>query len=166
EDLVYRRSQNLNEGTASWSSINPFSCIDGPPEACQRIELIAEISEVVEFSYRDDRGCLEVFRIPVFVAEPQYVYIPTAFSPNNDGINDELTVFTTDFVELIPSVRIYDRWGGMVYEAFDLQAGEVRLWDGRVRAQTAQVGVYVYTISLRLANGEEVFLSGDVTLVR
>ncbi|MEL6668856.1 MAG: gliding motility-associated C-terminal domain-containing protein, partial [Bacteroidota bacterium] len=166
EVLASPVDQILNEGTAAWSSINSFSCIDGPPEACQQIELIAEISEVVEFSYRDDRGCLEVFRIPVFVAEPSYVYVPNAFSPNLDGINDELTIFTTDFVRSISGVQIYDRWGNITFENYDLPSGEVQTWDGQVRGQPANSGVYVYMITLELVTGEEVLLSGDVTLVR
>ncbi|MEM6396910.1 MAG: gliding motility-associated C-terminal domain-containing protein [Bacteroidota bacterium] len=166
EVLASPLDQLEREGMVSWSSINAFACVDGTPENCGIIELIAESSEVVEFSYRDDRGCLSEFRIPIFVAQPEYAYIPSAFSPNEDGVNDDLLLFTNDFVEAISIARFYDRWGNMVSEATDLRPGEAALWDGRIGGQNAQVGVYVYAISLRLATGEEVVLSGDVTLVR
>ncbi|MEM6396909.1 MAG: gliding motility-associated C-terminal domain-containing protein [Bacteroidota bacterium] len=166
EVLASPLDQLEREGLVSWSSINAFACVDGTPENCGVIELIAESSEVVEFSYRDDRGCLSEFRIPIFVAQPEYAYIPSAFSPNDDGINDDFVLFTTDFVEAVTSARIYNRWGEIVIEDFDLSPGEIVLWDGRRRGQNAKIGVYVYAISLRLADGEEVVLSGDVTLVR
>ncbi|MEM6396908.1 MAG: gliding motility-associated C-terminal domain-containing protein [Bacteroidota bacterium] len=155
-----------SEGVVVWSSINPFDCVNGPLENCRIIELTAESSEVVEFTYLDDLGCLTEFRIPIFVSEPQYAYVPSSFSPNNDGVNDDFMLFTTDFVESVISSRVYDRWGNEVSEASDLRPGETVLWDGRVNGRNTQVGVYVYAAILRLANGEEVVLKGDVTLIR
>lgn len=72
------------------------------------------------------------------------VYIPTAFSPNDDGINDALEVFShCDWPFEIHSLKVFDRWGGLVY-ASEGQAETV--WDGSVRGQAAASGTYVWVL--------------------
>lgn len=74
------------------------------------------------------------------------IYLPTAFSPNADGVNDVFQAYphpencwpVTDF-----QLRIFNRWGGEVYAGNELSAG----WDGRVDNQPAQTGHYAYTLS-------------------
>lgn len=71
---------------------------------------------------------------------PCPVYIPNAFSPNGDGINDELKAFSPcTFVEY--RLRIFDRWGGIL---FDSQDSSFPHWDGGWKGTTVQTGVYVY----------------------
>ena len=72
------------------------------------------------------------------------MYIPTAFSPNDDGINDALEVFShCDWPFEIHSLKVFDRWGGLVY-ASEGQAETV--WDGSVRGQAAASGTYVWVL--------------------
>lgn len=72
------------------------------------------------------------------------IYIPTAFSPNDDGINDALEVFShCDWPFEIHSLKVFDRWGGLVYAA-EGQAETV--WDGSVRGQAAASGTYVWVL--------------------
>lgn len=82
------------------------------------------------------------------------VYIPNAFTPNNDGINDWFLPFAPDFEITSIDMQIYDRWGNKVFQ------GES--WDGN----NAQAGVYVYAISLNFLNGTSRSFYGDVTLFR
>jgi gliding motility-associated-like protein len=74
------------------------------------------------------------------------IYLPNAFSPNGDGVNDRFRAFphpqdcapVTDF-----QLQVFDRWGGEVYRGESLTDG----WDGRVADRPAMTGHYVYSIS-------------------
>lgn len=93
-------------------------------------------------------------------------YIPNAFSPNSDGINDKFQVYLDPVSCSIASiqVQIFDRWGELVYQGADLSG-----WDGTFREKKALSGVYVYVIKMvfnRNMTTETVFEKGDVTLVR
>lgn len=82
------------------------------------------------------------------------LYIPTAFSPNGDSVNDVFRPFAQDDRIVSLSMKIYDRWGGL------LSLGTT--WDGGVAAP----GVYVYLIDVVFSDGTVKTLTGDVSLMR
>lgn len=93
------------------------------------------------------------------------VYIPDAFSPNNDSVNDKLVVrHAGTFTSY--SFRVYDRWGNVLF--FTQQADQY--WDGTYKNQPCLTGVYAWTIEYRVVdqlNQEKQFTrSGQVMLVR
>ena len=89
------------------------------------------------------------------------IYLPNAFSPNNDGINDLLIPFGNNAI--LENMKIFNRWGGMVYETDHPDTG----WDGTVKGKAAATGVYVVLIKyLDEYTGEEKWYSGEVVLVR
>jgi len=91
--------------------------------------------------------------------EPQ-VYAPSAFSPNDDGRNDQ-------FLIQVPNLRnaelqIFNRWGELLYRSLNLDQG----WDGTFEGQTAQEGVYIYLVTGTGVDGIEFSRSGTITLIR
>ena len=91
----------------------------------------------------------------------ELVGIPNIFSPNGDGVNDELLVFTT--LPDIDLFQVYDRWGNELFKTSDKSIG----WDGNLGNETKQPNTYVYRIVFTCpSNNEQVQLIGDVTLVR
>ena len=95
------------------------------------------------------------------------VYIPTAFSPNGDGINDLFTIFGTDEINQINVFKIYDRWGGTLWQSEDYQANTPMTgWDGKVEYQLAPAGTYLYLIDLTMEDNTNHLLRGTFTLVR
>ncbi|UPT68899.1 MAG: gliding motility-associated C-terminal domain-containing protein [Sphingobacteriales bacterium JAD_PAG50586_3] len=87
------------------------------------------------------------------------LYIPNAFTPNGDGIN-ETFVPKGDGIETF-KMLIYNRWGELLYETTDLQQG----WDGTYQGVLSQQDVYIYKVSARgLAYGI-VEQEGTVTLI-
>jgi len=89
------------------------------------------------------------------------IFIPTSFSPNDDGINDFAQPFGNDFTEL--SLEIYNRWGGKVFETENAPFA----WDGKLDGQAASEGVYVLIFKYEnQRNGKEEIVSEDVLLVR
>ncbi|MEO1435946.1 MAG: LamG-like jellyroll fold domain-containing protein [Bacteroidota bacterium] len=96
------------------------------------------------------------------------LFIPNAFTPNFDGINDEFRIFGDPGSSLsIVTYRIYNRWGGLVYESanFDIWSNNF-WWDGTMNGEPVQAGVYIYQILIEYGNGEQEQFAGDVTVFR
>ncbi|MEO6168878.1 MAG: PKD domain-containing protein [Chitinophagales bacterium] len=87
-------------------------------------------------------------------------FVPTAFSPNGDGINDVFIPANTNLESI--DMKIFNRWGKVVYHGTDPLSG----WNGMVAGIPGEMGVYAYSINLRFMNGKEEVLKGNLTLVR
>ncbi len=95
------------------------------------------------------------------------VFIPNAFSPNGDGYNDIFTVFGGADLEEVKSLRIFSRWGELIYDGQALPPGDyARGWNGEFRGETLPAGLYTYVAEVRMADGQEKAFSGEVELVR
>ena len=95
------------------------------------------------------------------------IFVPNAFSPNNDGNNDELKPFMKSFLEFnYYQFKIFNRWGGMVFSTNDLEKG----WDGKIGNKEAGIpGVYVWSLEYEINTGtgfKKLTKSGEVTLIR
>jgi gliding motility-associated-like protein len=92
-------------------------------------------------------------------------FVPNAFTPNNDGDNDELFIFTGCTLEDV-RFSIFDRWGERVFATDDINVG----WDGLTSGSLAPSGTYVYRLEYRSENfkGEVVpsIEYGDIILLR
>ena len=117
----------------------------------------------------DENGCVGQGDVSVIVDRNRNVYIPNAFSPNGDGWNDEFRVFACLGVREIKSVKIYDRWGELVYQEEDIfpncNAGGAKLWDGRFNGKLMNPAVFVYLIEVEFEDDVELLYRGDITLL-
>ena len=90
------------------------------------------------------------------------IAVPTAFSPNNDGLNDyfyPLNAFKADELDF----KVYNRWGQIVFAARDADSK----WDGKFKGIEQATGVYTWRLSYRdKATGERFTLKGTTLLVR
>lgn len=89
------------------------------------------------------------------------VYVPTGFSPNNDGNNDFLQTYIGGNVEEFLFV-IYNRWGEKIFETDD----RLSLWDGTYKGVELSTSVFVYKINIQYLDGTTEVKGGNVTLVR
>ena len=107
-------------------------------------------------------GCRDSVVKQVIVELGYKLYLPTAFTPNNDGYNDRFRVYGEDVSEI--SILIYNRWGQLMYTSYDMENG----WDGKVRLkdEPAPGGVYVYKIKAIHKDGLNTNYEGIVTLLR
>ena len=122
------------------------------------------------FTATNPNGCEAFEDILVEIDPNRNVYIPTAFSPNRDGRNEDFRIFGCRGVVAIPLVRIFDRWGGMMFEAKDLPAdcldGTV-IWDGRSsEGKDVNTGLYVYTAEVLFLDGQTLTYRGEVSVLR
>jgi gliding motility-associated-like protein len=90
------------------------------------------------------------------------VFVPTGFTPNNDGKNDLFRALGTEAVTQF-NLKIFDRAGQLIFETSDKTKG----WDGRLKGMPFSTGVFVYLISYKdIYSSEPVVLKGTFTLIR
>lgn len=120
-----------------------------------------------QLTAEDANGCVVSDQVLVTVNEQVAVYIPSAFSPDQDGANDILYVFAGAGVAEVKRFQIYDRWGNQLFADGPFQPNDPRHgWDGNFQGRPMNAAVYVYYAEVLLSTGKVVLLKGDVTLVR
>ncbi len=106
-----------------------------------------------------DTACVSLdFDIPVCVGK---VFVPTAFSPNADGVNDKLCVEGIICIKTI-HFTIVNRWGEKVFESEDPKV----CWDGYYKGKALDPAVFVYYLNGLLYDGEDIQLKGNISLVK
>jgi gliding motility-associated-like protein len=112
----------------------------------------------------DEGGCQTFRSDTVFVNNPDCdhpnIFIPNAFTPNNDGENDVLFV-RSNIIDVV-EFAIYNRWGQKVFETTDKNTG----WDGTYKGERLSPDVYGFYVKATCFNGMEFFKKGNVTLLR
>lgn len=88
------------------------------------------------------------------------VFIPQAFSPNGDGFNDDLRVYSNIIQEI--ELRIYNRWGEEVFVTFDQNIA----WDGTFKGKDCPAGVFGYYMRVVCIPNKPFFKKGNITLFR
>ena len=121
-----------------------------------------------EILVTDENGCEKTALITVRVSREEGIYIPNAFSPNDDGINDLFLVYARPgFVKEILNLQVYNRWGSKVFERSGFSPNDPAYgWDGNFNGQPASLGVFVWWTEVELIDGTVLFKKGDVALVR
>lgn len=127
-------------------------------------------SEPVEVTLNvtDSKGCTGSDALFIDVDNNRNVYIPNAFSPDGDGINDVFRVGTGTGVVKINYMKIFDRWGELLFEATDIPAGDYtgKGWDGRFKGQRLNPGVFVYMVEVKFLDNVTLLYRGDITIMR
>jgi gliding motility-associated-like protein len=119
------------------------------------------------FTVTDKNGCTGSDKVFVDVDKNRNVYIPNVFTPNGDGYNDKLEVFLGKGVTKINSLRVFDRWGELLYETKDVTASAAATvgWDGKFNGKTMPSGVYVYIADVSFQDNISLLYRGDITLL-
>ncbi|MBI2281137.1 MAG: gliding motility-associated C-terminal domain-containing protein [Bacteroidetes bacterium] len=106
-------------------------------------------------------GCVDTTCITVFVdIICGELFVPSAFSPNSDGVNDCLSVYNNCIESM--DFKVFSRWGEVVYQSIDIND----CWDGTFKGTALNTAVFVYRLDAVLLNGEEVKLKGNVSLIK
>ena len=110
---------------------------------------------------KDAVGCIGYDTVLIRVYDGIRYYVPNAFSPNGDGVNDvfrpiPVGVVSTDLF------RIFNRYGELVFETNQWMKG----WDGMYRGVPQAVGNYIWIIKGKGKNGKQIEMKGNVMLVR
>jgi len=146
-----RYKWDFGDGGTS-EEINPSHQYNEPGE--YQVKLIA---------FKDDGSCIDTLEQTLLVFPPIKPVFPNAFSPNGDGDNDEF--LGIDLIEGFGNyeLRIYDRWGQKVFEAFNIKDA----WNGRKfnSGEVLPQGVYVYVARFFNVAGDKELTKGTVVLL-
>lgn len=147
--------------TFSWLNELGLSCANCPNPTLTAIE-----SGAYPVLITDEDGCTATDTIRLKVNKIRPVYIPNVFSPVKLYPNDGFTAFAGPGVQRIELLRIFDRWGSMVYEAQNIPPNDPNLgWDGTYKGKKIE-GVFAYYILVRFLDQVSEAFSGDVTVIR
>ena len=117
----------------------------------------------VQLTVTSNHGCTDVISKLIKIDPDYELYIPNAFSPNNDGRNDIFFPKGEGISDY--KLYIFDRWGSQLFYSNDFNKG----WDGRYQHKSndiLQEDVYVWKIEATTVNGQNKLLSGIVTLIK
>jgi gliding motility-associated-like protein len=111
---------------------------------------------------KNDIGCFDTSQTMMKVFYNCYIAVPSAFTPNGDGLNDflyPLNAYKADNLEF----RVYNRWGQLVFETKDW----TKKWDGRVNGNAQASGTYVWMLRYKNRDtGQQFSLKGTTVLIR
>ncbi len=151
--------------------IAPLSeCVTDPLSCYNCLTPLATplVSDTFYLSATDLDGCSDIDTVFVEVTPVRPVYIPNAFSPNGDGINDYFTAFGGAVATSIVKFQVYSRWGDLLFQTGDIPLNNEKLgWDGRsADGRPLKPGVYAYVIEIAFLDCTTGVYYGDVMLVR
>ena len=144
----------------NWHSIDSIEC----PNCLTQI-VAPVITTAYSISVSSVDGCTDSDTTTIFVSTDHNFYIPNIFSPNGDGINDVITIATSDDVEVILAFEIFDRWGNLVFQKNNTVATEIS-WDGTFNGKRLNPGVFTYRATVRYSDNRIETRYGDITLIR
>ncbi len=151
-----------------WQPLVDLVCVDSA--FCLDVIVAPLESQVYALTVFDENGCSASDDILVEIDKNRNVFIPNAFSPNGDGNNDFFKPFIGPGVENVNFMRVFDRWGEVLFSTDNLtkflpdpldQSG----WDGTLNGKRMNPGVYVYIMEVQFVDGQVLLYRGDVTLL-
>ncbi len=156
------RQNTLTPVQYEWRPSIGLSCTD-----CQTPSIQVPETTTYTITGTDIQGCLDSTVFTIKVDENVRVFVPNAFSPNDDGENDLLLVYSPGDVQEVKSFRVFSRWGELVFEQQNFPPNFTGYgWDGTFRGEKMNTGVFVYFVEVLLIDGRTEILTGDVTLFR
>ena len=163
EDTTLLARSNYFPVNYTWGP-DSVSCLT--PE-CARVRVMPVESIDYFVTGTNPAGCVDTAFTAFSVIQDLPTFIPNVFSPNGDGTNDFFTVFGGNAIDRVETMRIYDRWGGLLYESAEaFPPNEPNLgWDGTLGGKQVNNGVYVYYVEVRYINGALEGYRGDVLVV-
>ncbi|ACU62148.1 T9SS type B sorting domain-containing protein [Chitinophaga pinensis] len=147
----------VNAVDYSWTPASVLSCADCATTIVQPLKTTTYV-----VTTPSGRNCIASDSVTIYVDTRQSLFIPTAFTPNKDGVNDVFRVKAKAVA--VFSMMIYNRWGEVIFRSADVGKG----WDGIYLEQLQPKGAYVYMIEYAFYdNVKKVYRQqGTVTLIR
>lgn len=146
-----------DSGWYQWSPSDLVDCVD-----CISTTTSPGKTTQYNIEVTNEFGCRATDSVTIFViCNNTVVFIPNAFTPNNDGKNDIFRI-RSNGLESLKFFRVYDRWGALIFETSDLNEG----WDGTFKNGLVRPDVFIYHIEAVCTTGDVVSLHGNVTVIR
>jgi gliding motility-associated-like protein len=146
----------------TWSPTTNLSCATCPLP-------VADVKKDITYTVKvtTPYGCSasDTISIKTFCKDGQ-VFIPNAFTPDGDGVNDRLIVRASG-IATVKHFRIFNRWGDLIFERDNFKPNDITYsWDGRVRGVVSGPEVFVYTCEVICENGTSYTYKGNVSIIK
>ncbi|WP_020537938.1 gliding motility-associated C-terminal domain-containing protein [Lewinella cohaerens] len=161
---IYFSSNRPMDGDEQWMWSDPthLSCLSCPTPTYSPTE-----STSLTLSIIDGDGCIASDELFVEVILKDDIFVPNAFSPNNDGVNDLLVVYTGSSIAQITRLRILNSNRDVVFEQYNFRGNANNIgWDGRYKGELQNPSVFAYVLEVELVDGSLQQLTGTIALVR
>lgn len=123
--------------------------------------------QVVGVTVTDEDGCVVADEVVISVRVDRLYEVPTAFTPNGDGVNDVWYLRGGPSVVAIRHARVFSRWGGLVFNVENASPNAVDDgWDGTVAEVPIDADVFVWTAEIEFVDGSIQVFSGELNLIR
>jgi len=149
---------SLNSVSYQWNFGDPASTENTSTEINPTHIYTSPGNYTVTLSGVNSFGCRDSLISTISVDRKNEVFIPNAFSPNNDGSNDVFRVRGTN-IETV-NMKIFNQWGEVIYHA------PLNYWDGKVKGDWVQIGTYIYLIEVTFKNNETETYKGLISVIR
>ena len=162
DDLNATSSPFFRPVVYSWSPAEFLSCADCPDPTAS-----PPVSTTFVVTITDETNCMATDSLQFFINPIRPIYIPNAFTPNFDGKNDFFTIYGGPAADRISELRIFDRWGNLLYEASNIPLSQERFgWNGQFRGRDLPPGVYAFMAKVTFIDEVTELFEGDITLIR
>lgn len=166
DDKIYLNA-NPQNGTAPYNYTWSLSDASrGSITGQQNVIYTGLIKGATNLSYHvvDVNNCTstESAFFPIQVLDTKLFFVPTAFSPNNDGLNDYLSIIYKPEVISLSYFKVFNRFGKLVYETSNLKAG----WDGRINGEIQNPDAFYWIAEYTILGGETLKASGQTVLIK
>ena len=132
---------------------------------CPSPLMVPHTSTSIQLEVANEFGCKAVDQLNITV-HPFAMYAPTAFSPNDDGKNDQFFLQgRTNYA--IRTFQVYDRWGNLIFQEENAFANNALFgWDGKFKNKLMNAGLYIWQAEIDLAAGKIEKRNGELMLIR
>jgi gliding motility-associated-like protein len=160
--LVLNTQASADVISWSWSPSGYLSCTNCPTPTTLPQAPISYIVTVTNAS-----GCTATDTVVIrLTCSEKSVYVPNAFTPNDDGNNDFFFPIGKG-AKLIKYFQVYSRWGELLFSKTDIPANDKNYgWNGTLNGTKQPPGTYVYVVGVECYTGETFMLKGTVELLR
>lgn len=148
----------------TWTPSNDIKCNDA---ICEKAVATVKNNICYLVKATNIYGCSDTASICINAfCESAQLYIPNAFTPDGDNVNDVFMVRATGIAS-VKSFRIFNRYGDIVYERYNFQPNSPAYgWNGYINGKMGVPAVYVFAVEVVCENGTEYKKHGNVTLLR
>ncbi|MEP7197768.1 MAG: M43 family zinc metalloprotease [Saprospiraceae bacterium] len=162
ETTILKPILNFVPSKIQWLPTSGLSC-----DNCLNPTVNVLKNSTYEVVFTDQYGCEIRARVNILIDNDADIYVPNVFSPNDDLVNDKITVFGGPGIDRVLTFQIFDRWGEMVFEALDFPVNELNYgWDGNFNHNKLNPGVFVYLAKAIRIDGTIIQKYGDISLLR
>ena len=146
-----------------WSSNGSALCTD-----CAMFDVSPLETTTYAYQLTSVTGCTRADELIVYVLERGKYFLANVFSPNGDGVNDEVRLHVSPGIEKILQWIIFDRWGNAVFGKTNFDPADTSVfWNGQTSTgEFVNPGVFPYVLEIQLINGKVEVYHGDITVVR